>query len=53
MAQDTLQRLIRAKGQSRSARTVEVFGWIMLAEAAFVMWTLAAWRAERVDRRAA
>lgn len=37
MAQDTLQRLIRAEGQSRSARTVEVFGWVMLAEAAFVM----------------
>ena len=37
MAQDTLRRLIRAEGQSRSARTVEVFGWIMLAEAACVM----------------
>jgi len=39
MAQDTLQRLIRAEGQSRSARTVEVFGWMMLAEAAFAMLT--------------
>lgn len=30
-------RLIHAPGQSRAARTVEVFGWIMLAESLLVM----------------
>ena len=30
-------QLIHAPGQSRSARTVEVFGWIMLAESLLVM----------------
>lgn len=37
MAEDMLRRLVRADGQSRSARTVEVFGWIMLAEAPLVL----------------
>lgn len=37
MEQSMLQRLLRAEGQSRSARTVEVFGWIMLVEAALVL----------------
>lgn len=37
MTRIMLQRLIRAEGQSRSARTVEVFGWIMLVEAALVL----------------
>lgn len=37
MTRQMLQRLMSAEGQSRSARTVEVFGWIMLAEALLVM----------------
>jgi hypothetical protein len=37
MPEDMLRRLIRAEGQSRSARTVEVFGWIMLVEAPLVL----------------
>jgi len=37
MTQDLFQRLCSAAGQSRSARTVEVFGWIMLAEAPLVL----------------
>jgi hypothetical protein len=32
-----LKRVIHAAGQSRSARTVEVFGWIMLAESVFLL----------------
>ncbi len=37
MTEDMLQRLMSAEGQSASARTVEVFGWIMLAEAPLVL----------------
>ena len=37
MTDDMLRRLIHAEGQSRSARTVEVFGWIMLTEAPLVL----------------
>ncbi len=37
MTQGMLRRLIRAEGRSGSARTVEVFGWIMLAEAPLVL----------------
>jgi hypothetical protein len=33
----TFQRMLRAEGQSRSARTVEIFGWLMLFEAAAVL----------------
>ena len=32
--QHMLYKVIRADGQARSARTVEIFGWIMFAEAA-------------------
>ena len=32
--QHMLCKVIRADGQARSARTVEIFGWIMFAEAA-------------------
>lgn len=32
--QQMLCKMIRAEGQARSARTVEIFGWIMFAEAA-------------------
>lgn len=35
--QDMFWRLIHAPGQSRSARTVEVFGWIMLVESLLVL----------------
>lgn len=31
MTRQMLQHLMSAEGQSRSAHTVEVFGWIMLA----------------------
>jgi hypothetical protein len=31
------QRMLRADGQARSARTVELFGWLMLFEAATVL----------------
>lgn len=31
------QRMLQAEGQSRSAKTVEVFGWIMLIESALVL----------------
>jgi Na+-driven multidrug efflux pump len=31
------QRMLRAEGQSRSARTVELFGWLMLFEAGAVL----------------
>lgn len=37
MAEHMVARLLGATGQSRSARTVEVFGWIMLAEAPLVL----------------
>lgn len=50
----TLGKLIRAEGQPRSARTVEIFGWIMFAEASILLfidglgtlWTFSAWRQE-------
>ena len=35
--QQMLCKVIRAEGQVRSARTVEIFGWIMLAEATVLM----------------
>jgi hypothetical protein len=31
------RRLLSAEGQSRSARTVEVFGWLILAEGALML----------------
>ncbi|WP_455375633.1 hypothetical protein [Kaarinaea lacus] len=31
------QQLLSASGQSRSAKTVEVFGWIILAESTFIL----------------
>ena len=31
------QQLLSASGQSRSAKTVEVFGWIILIESAFIL----------------
>ena len=37
MTRQMLQHLMSAEGHSRSAHTVEVFGWIMLAEALLVM----------------
>lgn len=30
--QDMFRRLLRAEGQSRTARTVEIFGWLILIE---------------------
>jgi hypothetical protein len=35
--QEMFQRMLRADGQSRSARTVELFGWLLLFESASVM----------------
>ncbi len=35
--QQMLCKVIRAEGQARSARTVEIFGWIMFAESAVLM----------------
>jgi hypothetical protein len=35
--QQMLCKVIRAEGQARSARTVEIFGWIMFAESAALM----------------
>ena len=35
--QQMLCKAIRAEGQAQSARTVEIFGWIMFAEAASVL----------------
>jgi hypothetical protein len=32
-----LQRLLFARGQTRSARTVEMFGWLILAESALML----------------
>ncbi|MBT0960023.1 hypothetical protein [Denitromonas iodatirespirans] len=37
MSSPLFARLIRPVGQSRSAKTVEVFGWILLAEAPLVL----------------
>ena len=35
--QQMLCKVIRAEGQAHSARTVEIFGWIMFAESAVLM----------------
>ena len=35
--QQMICKVIRAEGQAHSARTVEIFGWIMFAEAASVL----------------
>jgi hypothetical protein len=34
---DSFRRLLRAEGQSRSAKTVEVFGWLILIEGALII----------------
>ena len=34
---EMLGRLLRAEGQSRSAKTVEAFGWLILAEGAILL----------------
>jgi hypothetical protein len=34
-----LQRLLSANGQSRSSKTVEIFGWVILIESAFILFT--------------
>lgn len=34
---ETFGRLLRADGQSRSAKTVEVFGWLILAEGTLML----------------
>ena len=34
---ETFHRLVTARGQSRSAKSVEVFGWLILLEGAFVV----------------
>jgi hypothetical protein len=34
---ETFRRMLRAEGQARSARTVEVFGWLLLFESAAVL----------------
>ena len=34
---ETLERLVTARGQSRSAKTVEVFGWLILLEGTLVV----------------
>ena len=34
---EMFERLLRAEGQSRTARTVEVFGWLILAEGAVML----------------
>jgi uncharacterized protein YjeT (DUF2065 family) len=34
---ETFHRLVTARGQSRSAKSVEVFGWVILLEGAFVV----------------
>ncbi|MDQ3260404.1 MAG: hypothetical protein M3Q00_06400 [Pseudomonadota bacterium] len=43
--QQMLYKVIRAEGQARSARTVEIFGWIVAAEAAGLLFAphFAAW----------
>jgi uncharacterized protein YjeT (DUF2065 family) len=43
--QQTLCKLVRAEGQARSARTVEIFGWIMAVEAVGLLFApqFAAW----------
>lgn len=34
---ETMYRMLRAQGQSRAAKTVEVFGWLMLLESLVVL----------------
>lgn len=34
---ETMHRMLRAEGQSRAAKTVEIFGWIMLLESLAVL----------------
>jgi hypothetical protein len=34
---ETLERLVTARGQSRSAKSVEVFGWLILLEGSLVV----------------
>lgn len=34
---DSFRRLLRAEGQSRSAKTVEVFGWLILIEGGLIL----------------
>src|SRR5687767_11044097 len=34
---ETLERLVTARGQSRSAKSVEVFGWLILLEGGSVL----------------
>src|SRR6266498_4476626 len=34
---DSFRRLLRAEGQSRSAKTVEVFGWLILIEGGLII----------------
>ena len=34
---DTFHRLVNARGQSRSAKSVEVFGWLILVEGGLVL----------------
>ena len=43
--QQMLCNVVRAQGQARSARTVEIFGWIMVVESAGLLFAphLAAW----------
>src|SRR3954468_14037536 len=36
---EMFHRLVRAEGQSRAAQSVEYFGWLMLAEAATLLFT--------------
>jgi uncharacterized protein YjeT (DUF2065 family) len=43
--QQMLCKVVRAQGQARSARTVEIFGWIMVVESAGLLFAphFAAW----------
>ena len=34
---ETMHRMLRAEGQSRAAKTVEIFGWLMLLESLAVL----------------
>lgn len=34
---ETVHRMLRAEGQSRAAKTVEIFGWLMLLESLAVL----------------
>ena len=34
---DSFRRLLRAEGQTRSAKTVEVFGWLILVEGGLIL----------------